>query len=518
MAETNPHGIYYPTPNDFVKDPSSPAKLADDIRLTATTTAAAIEAVEARLSPRKLSLGDDLDDYRDEQHEGTWWIYNTSEAVTIENRPPFTGGFNLEVRRIFAVVWQIAHPAGEAPQRTIMARKYTLLGGAQWSDWFPYAGEGASGGGSTDSYMVPHRHDMLKNRNRLGHGGTIGVGGKVAVGLSFDHGFAKYRDILLPHLIRLGLPHAVAVNTSILGSGESEGVTYSHLQDWAINHGVVLANHGRSHADATTEEGIHDMLIGSLDLLHEHCPKTIVDTMIAPGTSGTGFNGFNNGMDDYTKWWTHPAGRIMIDYHASVTAGLHGMALPLDGDPVQSMDRVGFDYGSHASVIQNRVTALQGTGMGIQIFNHPSLIDKTGYTTSTRVVQFLEWLAAERDAGRVEVLSSSAFAWAVSGTEKRHDLIAGMTWSGEAVTVPLTPLWDWARGYQRQLSVTCSTAADVTLTVSDDTGLLDTSVTQSVTSGGVARLNFGIPTDSDELTLTATTTSGTLSDHHVCAV
>lgn len=516
MAETNPHGIYYPAPNDYVKTPESPAKLAEDIMKTATTSAAAIEAVQTKLSPRKIPLGSDLHDFRSEWHQGPWWIYTNDEAFTIKNRPPFTGGFYLDVKYFNNISWLIAFPAGDASQKTPMMKKYRYFPSAGWNDWEPLGSTGAA----SAEVLAPqsNRHMMLKQRNRLGHGGTIGVGDKVAVGLSFDHGFANYRDILLPHLIRLGLPHSVAVNTSTLGSGESEGVTYSHLQDWAINHGVVLANHGRSHGDATDEPGMMDMILGSLELLHEHCPKTIVDTFIAPGTSGTGFDGFNNGMDDYTKWWNHPAGRIMIDNHASVTAGLHGMALPLDGDPVQSMDRVGFDYGSHASDIQNRVTALQGTGMGIQIFNHPSLIDKTGYITSTRVVQFFEWLAAERDAGRVEVLSSSAFAWAVSGTEKRHDLIAGMTWSGESLTVPLTPLWDWARGYQRQLSVTCSTAADVTLTVSDDTGLLDTSVTQSVTSGGVARLNFGIPTDSDELTLTATTTSGTLSDHHVCAV
>lgn len=468
--------------------------------------------------PRELPLNSDLHTFRSEYFQGSWYIYNTADALTIVNRPPFTGGFYLDVKFFNNITWLIAYPAGDASQRTPMAKKFHYFPAQGWTDWEPFGGTDSGGGTSDVLTAQSNRHAMLKQRNRLGHGGTIGVGEKVAVGLSFDHGFANYRDILLPHLTRLGLPHAAAVNTATLNTGESAGVSYPQLQDWAINKGLVLSNHGRSHSDATTEAGMEDMILGSLDLLHANCPKTIVDTFIAPGTSGTGFNGFGNGMDDYTKWWTHPAGRIMIDNHASVTAGMYGMALPLDGEPIQSMDRVGFDYDSQATAIQNRITALQGTGMGIQIFNHPSLIDVTGYITTSRIVAFLEWLAAERDAGRIEILSSAGFAWAQSGTTKRHDLIAGQAWTAGSLTFQLAPLYEWARGYHRQLAVVSSDAADVTLTVTDDTGLLNTTVTQTVAAGGVARLNFGIPTDSISLTLTASTTAGTLSGHTVYSV
>ncbi|MEU5838572.1 hypothetical protein ABZ820_33570 [Streptomyces diacarni] len=464
--------------------------------------------------PRKIPLNDNLNNYRSEFHQGPWWIYVTSEAQTVVNRPPFTGGFYLDVKFFNNIAWQIAYPAGDASQKQPMTRKYRYFPSEGWNDWEPLGGSAAPSSTTTQQ----QRHLMLKQRNRLGHGGVIGVGDKVAVGLSFDHGFANYRDILLPHLTRLGLPHAAAVNTATLNTGESAGVSYPQLQDWALNKGLVLANHGRSHSDATTESGMEDMILGSLELLKTNCPKTIVDTFIAPGTSGTGFDGFNNGMDDYTKWWTHPAGRIMIDNHASVTAGMYGMALPLDGEPIQSMDRVGFDYDSQATEIQNRITALQGTGMGIQIFNHPSLIDVSGYITTTRIVAFLEWLAAERDAGRVEVLSSAAFAWARSGTVKRHDLAKGAVWSAGSTTIALDPLFNWVRGYHRQLAVKCSIAANVALTVTDNTGLLNTTVTQTVGAGSVARLNFGIPVDSTSITLNASTTAGVLSEMTAYAV
>lgn len=464
---------------------------------------------------RKIPLLADLNEFRTAFHQGPWWIYETAEAQGIINRPPFTGGFFLDVKFFNNIAWHIAYPAGSASQKMPMARKYAALAPVGFTEWEPFGGGGEAPSTTTTQQQ---RHMMLKQYNRLGHGGTIGVGDKVAVGLSFDHGFANYRDILLPVLTRLGLPNALAVNTDILNSGESLGVTFDTLQGWTLNKGTPLSNHGRSHDDATTEAGMSDMILGSLEALRVNCPKTIVDTFIAPGTGGTGFDGFKNGISDYRRWWTHPAGRIMIDNHATVTAGLLGMALPLDGDPIQTMDRVGFDYASQATELRSRISGLAGTGMGIQIFNHPNLIDNGSYISSAAIISFLEWLAAERDAGRVEVLSSVAFAWAKSGTTKRHDLAKNLVWAAGSLTIPLAPMHEWVRGRHRQLAVKVSAAANVTLKVTDDTGALNTTVTQAVAANGTARLNFGIPTDATTLTLTATTSTGTLSAHTVYAV
>lgn len=361
---------------------------------------------------------------------------------------------------------------------------------------------------------VGHRRALLEQASRLRHGGVIGIGDRTAVALSFDHGFANYRDYLLPHLIRLGLPHSVAVNPGTLGAGESDGVGFTELQRWALAHGVELVNHSGSHADAVTPAEMETAILGALATIRAGAPKTIVDAYIMPGVSGTGYDGFNAGTE-YDKWWNHPAGRMIMDSHAVVTGALAGQAVPMSGTPVQGVDRMGVDAGSWASVAEDRIRSLRGSGMGMHIFNHPSKIENG--ITAARIVSFLEFLAAERNAGRVEVLTVSGFAWASADTTRRFDLTRN-AWTDNAATVALAPLHEWARGGQWQLCVDSETAAaDVTLRVTDGAAL-NTSVTLAVPAGGTARLTFGIPTDAATLTLTAATSAGTLTGHRVQAV
>lgn len=359
-----------------------------------------------------------------------------------------------------------------------------------------------------------HRRALLEQASRLRHGGVIGIGDRTAVALSFDHGFANYRDYLLPHLIRLALPHSVAVNPGTLGAGESAGVGFAELQRWALAHGVELVNHSGTHGDAVTPAEMQTAILGALATIRAGAPKTIVDAYIMPGVSGTGYDGFNAGVE-YDKWWSHPAGRMIMDNHAVITGALLGQAVPMSGTPVQGVDRMGVDVGSWASVAEDRIRSLQGSGMGMHIFNHPSKIENG--ITAARIVSFLEFLARERDAGRVEVLTISGFAWASADTNRRFDLTRN-AWANNSATVALAPLHEWARGGQWQLCVDSETAAaDVTLSVTDGAAL-NTSVTLAVPADGTARLTFGIPTDAATLTLTAATTTGTLTGHRVQAV
>lgn len=514
--QTSPYGIAYPSSSDLIKNSGTTAELASILQAMASTTNAALGAIDGKVGARIIPDGSNIDEFRAAAYEGRWNCQTTEAAKKLSGNLPFgLAQFGLEVKHNNGVAWQIAYPGSTGAVKQVVARKYSLFSpNIGWSAWEPY-GNGFSG---SDGGGAQHRRKMLEQRNRLGHGGKIGVGDAVPVGISFDHGFSKYQSILLPHLKRLGIPHAVAVNTDGLGSGENTGVSYPELQNFALNYGAVITNHSRSHNDATTEADMENAILGSLRLLQTNCPKTVVDSYIMPGVNGTRYDGFNSGADDYSKWWTHPAGRIILDNHAVVTSAMLGNAIPADGESTLTMDRRGFDYASQATEVQNLITALRGTGMGIQIFNHPNLIDSGSYITTDRIVQLLEWLASERDAGRVELLSATGFAWAEAGTTRRHNLTAGKTWGATPLALDIEPLYEGARGYQRQLLAKCSASANVTLSVMDDTGALNASVTQDVSAGGAARLNFGIPIDSKTLTFTATTSAGTLSGHAVYAV
>lgn len=365
-------------------------------------------------------------------------------------------------------------------------------------------------------YEVAGRREMVVQKSRTRHGGEIGIGDKTPVGLSFDHGFANFRDLVLPHLERLGLPHSSAVNPSGLGSGESVGVTMNNLSTWSINHGTELMNHGHSHRDAITPEAMESDILGALAELKAGVPNVTIDGFIMPGVSGTAWDGFAAGQRN-DQWYTHPAGRMILDNHAVITSAQLGQATPVHGTPIVGVDRAGWDTNSWVTAIQTRIQSLKGSGMGIQIFNHPSLINTEGRVTADRVVGFLEWLAEQRDLGNIEVLTASGFGWASTLHTKRPDISFG-SWVGNNSTLPLAPLFEWAAGSQWMLSVESSAASNVRISVKDDTGALNKVALMTVKAQGTARTCFTIPLAAQTLTITTSTTAGTLSGHRVNAV
>lgn len=447
-------------------------------------------------------------------------LINLPEAV--KGQPGF---LNVTIQYYSATAYRLVrewttfpYAVGQPPRTFVQSE--TNVG--QHSDWQERAyikdvntGSPTSGNAG-NQYEVANRRELLLQQSRLRHAGQIGVGDKTPVGLSFDHGYANFRDLVLPHLIRLGLPHSSAVNTSGLGTGESEGVTMDILQNWSINHGTEMMNHGFSHRDAVTPEAMESDIVGALHDLQAGMPKVTIDGFIMPGVAGTLWDGFASGVVP-SKWYTHPAGRMIVDNHAVITSALLGQATPMNGTPITSVDRAGIDTNSWVTLIQNRITSLQGTGMGIQIFNHPSLINTEGRISLDRLVGFLEWLAEQRDLGNIEVLTASGFGWASTLHDKRPDISKGV-WTNNSATLTLAPLREWAAGSQWMLSVESSAASNITLTVKDDTGALNKTVTQTVKAKGTARACFTIPLDTLTLTMTATTSAGTLSGHRVNAV
>lgn len=387
----------------------------------------------------------------------------------------------------------LPYASGERPRR--FTRSFTESGEhCQWE-------EDIHAFKATAESPVGHRRELSQQASRLRRGGMLGTNGATPVALSFDHGFANFRDFVLPHLVRLGLPCSVAINTNTLGVGESAGVTYSHLQEWCLNHGIELSHHSRDHSDVASSSDVaalNDKILGTVPLLAAQCPECIADSYVMPGVSGTQYNGFNAGVP-FKNWWEHPAGRIIADNFPIVTGSLSGQAVPMTGAPVFAIDRIGWDTASWATETRNRISALSGTGMGVNIFMHPSKIEN-GIPASS-VVTMLEWLAAERDAGRIEVLTISGFAWSDTSST-RLNLAAEPQWTGDSVTVSVRPLMDYLQGGQFQLTATSSTDQAVTLTATSDQGGLAASVTQEVTGGGTARLNFSIPVSATSITLT----------------
>lgn len=431
---------------------------------------------------------------------GMYAVTDAAVAATLTNMPAAVAGQPgiLTVARQpgTTATWRVAqrwtvfaYATGQPPREFIRQIDANIV--SEWAEVL------------TDKPMAPQvsRGSLLRQASKVRHGGRVGTAGATPIALSFDHGFAKFRDLLLPELRRLGLPATIAVCTDDLGAGENLGVSYPELQTWALNYGLEVANHGRSHAEQTNQTNLRNAILNnSLDLLRTNLPKLTVDSFIMPGVSGT-WMGFNAGSD-LQQWSEHVAGRWILGNHAVATGVNGGRAHPVAGEPVQSANRIGFDTSAGADTITALIPRLHGTGLGAHIYCHPNLINGTGQITLARVVQLLEFIAAERDAGRVEVLTVSGFAWSDPDSAQRPDLavLSGGFVSG-VVAVDVSSVAPWARTGQWVLTV--AGAGVVSAQVTDNTGVL--SASHSAT--GRVRVAFTIPADATTVTLTVPSTA-----------
>lgn len=432
---------------------------------------------------------------------GRYTAVTDAVSTTITGMPAAVAGqpFALDVVRqpISATAYRVvqdlsvfAFTTGQPPRRFVRQLDQGFV-----SDWAEIV---------TSKPMAPagHKRDMLLQASRIRRGGRIGTHGATPIALSFDHGFVKFRDLILPELRRLGLPATIAVCTDDLGTGENAGISYPEIQSWAINYGLEVANHGRSHGDRTTEIQVRNAIINnSLTALRAGLPKLVVDSFILPGVTSPGsWMGFDHGAD-YTQWWDHNAGRYILDEHAVTTAAILGRMWPQTGDPVQTIDRIGFDTTSWADTITTLIPRLHGSGMGTQIFCHPNLINNTNQITMARVTTLLEFLASERDAGRVEVLTVSGYAWADPDSARRPDLATlNGGFVGGVCTLQLAHM-PWARGGQWR--ITAEGAGPVTIAATDNTNTLNVNVSGT----NRARAIITIPTDATTITITIPATA-----------
>src|SRR6185312_3430493 len=345
----------------------------------------------------------------------------------------------------------------------------------------------------------PHHRELMLERARTRHGGRIGTGGKGVVVITIDHAFDRFESKLMAKVIDHQLPITLVPSPSDFGGLGNETMTFAKLQSWAIQYGWEIVNHSRDHGDAVADSLIRDKILGSLEALHAGCPLVTIDGYVMPGVGATGYNGFGAGAD-WSQWWSHIAGRTILDNHAVVSSVTPGYVVPLSGAPVTAMTRLGVDITSWAGLAEDMVVEAGALGGMVNIYGHPIRLDQEGYISSERWGQMLDFIAAERDAGRVEVLTMGAAAWADAGSSHVVNLAKSAAWVSGSATIDLSRAYAWARGSTWELSV--DSAAAVTLSASDDTGALN--ISRTITpNGGRARLGFSIPAASSSLTVSA---------------
>lgn len=308
----------------------------------------------------------------------------------------------------------------------------------------------SSGSGSNAPAENAFSNEQRKQWFIRRRGGFIGTGGKAAVAIRIDHGAANMRDLVLPDLTRLSLPWGMAINPAParLNLPESAGVTWADYNGWARTKGMEPWNHGHGHIQALTTAELQQQIVGGRDLLQENMPASAIEGWMVPGVGTNGYGG-QSSTNEVGSFFDYEAGRLIMASHA-VSSGYGGGGIrPQVGRLVDGQSHVGLDSVTSASTIISLIQQAQDTGGAIQLFLHPSQINLEGMTTPAVLKEVWEFLAAERDAGRLVMLSPSGLLLADPTTTRRHNLARFAdfkTRNGRTWTTAWTNTTGWSLG------------------------------------------------------------------------
>lgn len=300
----------------------------------------------------------------------------------------------------------------------------SLFNNGTWGAWSFYRPAGASTDPIAGTGIGAHQHMMRLNdlRRRIGQPRT---NGKAAVALIADHGSNNFNEIVVPILRETGIRATIALNSQMYDPAAQR---YAHdnrtsweiVKSWHDQLGVEIANHGRTHKDQATVEGIRNEIVNGRKELEANLPGVNIDTYVQVGLSGTsGFMGHNNGKT-LESYYETEAGRIIADSHALFTGTIPSNRIhPLDGHPVQGHSSYWIDGGATGiaeakAAIQEAITK----GYGTSVRFHPELLNTEGYLTTAQLQNFARYLKSLVDAGDIVSLTHRELALASSAPDE----------------------------------------------------------------------------------------------------
>lgn len=341
--------------------------------------------------------------------------------------------------------------------------------------------------------------------------GPVGTGGLGAVALRFDHHLDPWQTKVLPLLKQYRLPWAQIINPGRVGSG-TDTWGYSNLAEAAYTSGGEVWHHGRTHTGIDSEFLANSQITVSLTELLAALPDLWIDGWAMPGT-GTS----NMGLDGTAaSYWSSLPGRMILAQHALVRGSEPSAWHSLSGGlgNVVGTSHVTLDAAT-VSAAQGWVNTARDQRSAVTLMLHASELDGSGKMTTAQLGQVLAYIAAERDAGRLAVLTPSAILLADrEGSARDGNLLAtgrtagtvASSWSETVSTRVAAP--QYGVPHEAVAWVKATSAGTKTLTVT--IGSRTQTHSLSMTAGQVARLSVPV-TPPNSTTSTVVSISGAVT-------
>ena len=286
-----------------------------------------------------------------------------------------------------------------------------LVSGGAWSrtldagTWTPWQRldntTGSAPAASTDAALT-HRLLVEDFTRRRGGRKRLTTG---AVAFRFDDGLNAFNEKVRPLMEARGLPYSLAVCSGRWTHPENNAVTADMVNAWVSAGLAEVWNHTKNHAGGTNEATWKAQILDGLTELRQQIPAAQIDGFAIPGTGTIGFQpGFTTGAT-IAEFYSTPAGRFILEHHAVTTGAISGTSnRVMDGTVRQGMSHTTLD-GATLSGAKGVVENAKRDRRGAQFMLHPTALDQSGKLSLSDLTAFLDYVVAERDAGRLAVLS-----------------------------------------------------------------------------------------------------------------
>ena len=407
-------------------------------------------------SIQTLTSSDSLDDLSD----GTYTPISNSAATALGLPTPNVGPVRQETTDSGAVS-QMWNPISSDPRIYVRSK----ISGS-WTPWAKFSPSSDNGGGSAAVSSVEREMRLAAANAR--RGGTYGTGGLAVFCMLFDHGTNNFISKILPLLQKYNLTAALGLNSQMYSAGyqfasSDNQTSFAQLQAMALANGIPLWNHGRLHNGGGESE-----IVGGRNELQASLPLIPIENWLHTGAYGDFASG-----SSFAKYWENQIGSVIMNSHAYLTGDIQEPIKPLSGQAKPGFDGQWIDGGQTAiNLVKGYIQQAQKVGGAVMTRQHPMYLDAAGYLTTAQLDAFMAWVAAERDAGRLLVLTPDLINLADADRTRRRNLLDGSGGVGDQGRLIPASMYELARGSVNEIhaKVRLATAGTVRLQVTG-TGL-----------------------------------------------
>lgn len=364
---------------------------------------------------RLIPDGTNIQTFRD---LGPWRVATAASANTMTNRPPIPAAP--------AQVTNLSHNGSNGTLRLW----YDTNGNGVWfqslSASLAWTGWERLGGGVAHDHAAGHGINV--QRERQATGGAVGTKGLGVFAIRIDHNMTGMMTKLLPMLRARSLPASMChfvneMNPQPGYAGDiSTGYGWADVQRLTLNDGIETWSHGWSHQDASGLPALEKEILASRTELETQMPRVRVKGFMVPGTSGSNWGGFTSALADPSVWHRTEAGRLVMYGYAYANGG-GGILNPLATGQTLGWQSYDISSSSGADSAIGVLKQAQDARAGAVIMIHPNMIDAANGISSAVLGEILDYIAAERDAGRAMVLTVSGMLNADPERNTRHNLV-----------------------------------------------------------------------------------------------